>query len=226
VGNSGKQPTRSDASHSVKWDVCLKLIAVLLALPGFVVQVCNLAGFKLPIALLVHAAANPKWVNTLFLISLSSFLWLGRGILRFLFRPLLDFLAQFRLNSHQQQNSLRAAYHFELMRDHPRLLSMTYEELAKEARIFWWEADFVMRNPDFIPRSDIEETIRQALMVGPDWPPEYGSNEIRKRLIWYYRKGYSVLTAEKVERLTEEARKQVLEEIEQRRRYDLERGLK
>lgn len=107
------------------------------------------------------------------------------------------------------------------------MLLMTRKELAHLTGLFSWEADFIMRNPEFIPRSDLHEPMRVALMVGPKWPQEgYGDECTKERLLWYASKGYSGITAEKVEKWTPEIRAAVLEMLEEERRDDLKRGSK
>lgn len=99
---------------------------------------------------------------------------------------------------------------------------MTFEELADRAGIFWWEADFIMRNPGFIPRLDVQRAIRRALMVGTMWPRSgYGDKCVKQRLKWYGEKQYCAYTWEQIEAMTSDERAVVLEVIELQRRSDL-----
>lgn len=91
--------------------------------------------------------------------------------------------------SHPRTDDDALVYH-ELIREHLPLLRMTWLEFASRTGLPFWDAIALLDDPSFVPRPDVEERVRRALMVPDGWSPGrgYGSACTIERLKWYTRK--------------------------------------
>jgi hypothetical protein len=192
-------------------------------LPGVLVHVLTLAG----IGRSLLPAGSPLFFVANGLMAAVALILLGVllqwSIRQGLFWRALAPVARFRL--HPAEHPVlgeRAAYYLELMQVHPHMLLMKPKTLATRAGLYRWEGEFLVRHPDFVPRVDIEECIRRALMVPFDWPRHgYGEECTKERLIWYASKGKLVWTALDVEAATKESRADALRVLEAQLRDEL-----
>jgi hypothetical protein len=206
----------ADQSRSRKiFDRTLAILSIALALPPAVVAILILAGAISPNA----PASWPysfslKWLAVLGIAGVGLFLTRIFSRTGLLWRP-LGCLARFRLEPVDRPVGEKVSHYSELISLHIPMLQMTPRELAQRAGLFRWEAEFIVRHPSFVPRSDAESRIRGALMVPQDWPRNgYGSECTKQRLLWYSSKGQCVWTAQHIEAATANSRAAVLRVLE------------
>lgn len=84
----------------------------------------------------------------------------------------------------------------ELVSTQPRLLLMTDEEAASRAGLPVRYIRFLFSRPWFVPRIDVEQRLRPALMVATEWcgGDDYGDECTIARLKWYVQKGVVAYT--------------------------------
>jgi hypothetical protein len=224
VAHKASRTVRADRGQapSRPWGLA-SLGPYVYGLPGVLVHVLTLIGIGRSIlpagSPLVLAANSLMAVVGLILLCVLLQWTIRQG----LFWRLLAPLARFRLQpAVYPVLGKRAAYYLELMQVHPNMLLMKPKTLATRAGLYRWEAEFLVHHPDFVPRVDIEECIRRALMVPFDWPRRgYGEECTKERLIWYASKGKLVWTALDVEAATRQSRADALRVLEAQRRDEL-----
>ena len=216
VGGSSTPPASKSQISTVR-----EVVGLIASSASGIVAFCTLFGIKLPIPFLAPVTAELSKQPRLFLgfsLLLLSCLLLNASFRRFQDRRAEDWL---RAVGEEGDNWARGCYS-ELIRRHVRLLAMSKNELAVRAGIRRRDAGFIINHPDYFPRADVVKAVRRALMVPVEWPAGgYGDKCTKERLLWYSKKGYAALTAEKIEGLTSEVRRTVLDAIEQQRRADL-----
>ncbi len=82
------------------------------------------------------------------------------------------------------------------------LLLMKLSEQADLMEMPEYQVDFGNRHPFFSFRRDYVEKLKNALMVGSEWPQKgYGRECLMKRLRWYHVKGIEVYLIHKIDDL-------------------------
>lgn len=226
MGDSLKKPAKN-------YDI-LAVIAIVLAIPGFLVEICHLTGINLPIPVFAHAIAKiPKSIDLLLMLFSLGLLvvstwWLRRQwvshVLQWACRPVLHALAKYKCQRIGQSKSRMSAVDYaHLIEEHPRLLHMTRAEFAAACGISSWVVHYIWDHPDRIPREDLLEEICRVLMVSKKWPKGgYGDECTKQRLKWYENKrlGFGH-TFKDIENLTPGNRAKILELLERKLRENL-----
>jgi hypothetical protein len=135
------------------------------------------------------------------LISISSVLWVALGLVLAggtFFWAVVEFhrlvtnaLARRHLEpiDHPRTDDQALAYPT-IMREQPALLMLSSGELAMSTGLPRGEAEYLLRNPSFVPRVDVERRVLQALLLPDGWRQGdgYGDECTIARLKWYVRK--------------------------------------
>lgn len=208
---------RGDARSSKLVERSIAVAGLLLAVPKAAYDSAQLAGVKLPLVIPQWAApamTKLEWVGC---ATCAVWFW-RRGLVARALRPVADSISRYRLTpfEHRPSDDRRSQYS-DLMTTHIRTLEMTSLELASRAKLTLREAEFLVRHPEFFPRIDVEEQVRLALMVPPDWPKNgYGPDFTKQRLCWYASKHHCGYTASRIEAMTNKRRAKILSLIERK----------
>jgi len=204
-------------------DRLLVILGLIFNLPQFVVAVLELARVKLSSFIasqLIRSTMESLAVLGCIACVIALLRWLDRTGL--LWWP-VGWLARIKFSSIDQPSQIHRNQYAELIREQFPMLQMTAREFSRGARLHIWEAWVFIKNPDFVPRHDVEKRIREALMVPDDWPRRgYGPKFVKARLLWYYSKGDSAWTAPEIEAETRKNRATMLKVVEQHLRAHLQ----
>jgi hypothetical protein len=193
------------------------VLSGVMGLPDSLVAVLQLSGIE-PVGFILRLSESLPliWALPLAVATVSMF------ALRLMYRAglhwrLLASLTKYRLRPADHDEALeRAPAYRKLITEQPALLGMDVRELAKRADLYWWEAPFLLASPTFVPRQDVELKLRDALMVGVEWPRSrgYGDKYTRQRLLRFASQGQYVTTAHEMDEISPRARAAALRRLE------------
>lgn len=200
----------------------LTIVGITIGIPECVLSICSLSGVQL-------IAVN-AWPLLRTMLMWAAIAGLGSIVLAGCVRArdtgFLYLISEKKARRELKPNTDAPAsevteQHAALITEQPALLRMTPKEFAERVPLPPYQAWFLIRNPMFVPRSEVIVGIRAAFMVPEYWPSQgYGPECTRRRLLWFASKGLFVWTVERIQGTTEEGRSLALQILEE----ELRRG--
>ena len=146
---------------------------------------------------------------------------------------LLSFFVQVRFGAlYPEAQQRKIPFYSNLIREHGRMLHRPPKGLARDLPGSWWfgrlSAWVITRDPHFVPRSALLDTICKHYMIPKRWlkhgGDDYGDRLNTDRLLWYHDRKLAVgYTKEEILAAAPDVRQDLLRRTEQRFRTDLAR---